>query len=52
LKLTELVTGRFTLEQVNDALERLESDEGNVARSVILLDDRNPPDHEQAPSRG
>jgi S-(hydroxymethyl)glutathione dehydrogenase/alcohol dehydrogenase len=40
LKLTELVTGRFTLEQVNVALDRLEDDRGNVARSVIVLDER------------
>ncbi len=40
LKLSELVTGRFTLERVNEALDRLEDDRGNVARSVIVLDEQ------------
>jgi S-(hydroxymethyl)glutathione dehydrogenase/alcohol dehydrogenase len=39
LKLDELITGSYSLDQVNDALDLLERDKGSIARSVIRLDE-------------
>jgi S-(hydroxymethyl)glutathione dehydrogenase / alcohol dehydrogenase len=39
LKLSELITGSFALDEVNEALNLLERDAANVGRSVIVLEE-------------